>query len=607
MKKIIFWVLMVSGVILVMGMLAYQKTYQETPNPGELITELQKVGEPSIVYDRAGGVLLQFGEKTRVKLELADLLNHPIVDILIATEDKTFWKHDGVDYKALLRAAKGVVTGKNLGGGSSITQQLAKIIYTKRGSSDMRKRVMQKWREIVLAQKLEQALKKEEILLLYLNNMDFSMNTIGVASAARRYYGKNFGALNEMESAGLVAMLQNPVAFNPINNHGAWEQKTHSIATRLRIEGRTPTIKPSFEHGIKDFSILYYHIQEEMKNLGYNGLTGSGLSIYTTLDGAIQKELEKILKTHVQRLPTGSDGGIVVLDSNGAIVALVGGTANQNWCVSKRPVGSTIKPLVHGLAYDLGIITPCTPWTDTSYTIRNGKYGMTSDYTPDNFSPHTGQTMWYGEALRKSLNNGTVALLDDPSKGLLDKLKGVISATSSRSLPPSSVLGAIDMSLLELGQLYTAFSPAHPGTIKQKPLIATIKSRMNETVYRNENGNTHTVLTPETTATIQAILYDNQGGFAGKTGTTNDEKDALYSGWNNEFTVAIRIASRNGRSVGTGSTIAKPLASKVFSYLHSVVPVSKLVSGQFDYSLCATAPTKQTVEHEAQYETATNE
>jgi membrane peptidoglycan carboxypeptidase len=584
MQKIINLILLLGMAATIGIIVAYQKTYNSTPTVNEIITELNALGKPSQVYDRNGAIILQYGAKSKIALEWDDLKNSTYTDILVNTEDKSFWKHDGVDYRALARAAKGLLTGKKLGGGSTITQQLAKILYTKRGSSDMTKRIIQKWKEIVLAHKLENSLSKEEILVHYCNNMDYSQNTLGVASAAMRYYGKRFTDLSDIECVGLVAMLQNPVAFNPISNYQAWANKTMQLAQRVGVGGNTPKIIPHLEDGIKEFSILYYHIQQEMHLLGYTNLSNAGLQIYTSLDQKVQNSVEEMLQKHITTIK-GADGAIVVMDSHGAIAGLAGGVYNQNWATSQRPIGSTAKPLIHGLAYDMNIVSPCTPWVDSSYTLIGRNYNLTDDYTPKNFSAHSGQTVRYGQALKQSFNNATVALLDNPYTGqkLLEQWGRL---TRQRTITPASVLGAIDLSIIDLATIYTCFSPEHPGITKKKSLIETVRNSDNQVLFQAANASESMVMSVSTAGLFSQILCEN--GFAGKTGTTNNEKDALYAGWNNEFTIAIRIASRNGTSVGTGTQRAKPLAIKVFTFLHSYVPESRMGCTPVDYTTCIT-------------------
>ena len=137
-----------------------------------------------------------------------------LVEALVATEDVRFYNHSGIDVRALLRAIKGQLLGDNSGGASTITQQLAKMLFTKKPASGV-ERVMQKLKEWIIAVRLERQYTKDEILTMYLNKFDFINNAVGIKSAAQVYFNTTPSKLNLQESAMLVGMLKNPSLYNP--------------------------------------------------------------------------------------------------------------------------------------------------------------------------------------------------------------------------------------------------------------------------------------------------------------------------------------------------------------------------------------------------------
>ena len=208
---ILFWGIVLGGTLTIMTLFFIASidgfgalpTFEELENPqSNLATE---------VISADGVTIGKYAKENRTPIKYKELPQN-LIDALVATEDERFFEHTGIDFKGTARAI--VKLGKD-GGASTITQQLAKNLFTKRASRNIFKRIGQKMKEWVVSVKLERQYTKQEIIAMYLNTQDFIFNAVGIRSAARIYFGKEAKDLDVQESAILVAMLKNPRQYNP--------------------------------------------------------------------------------------------------------------------------------------------------------------------------------------------------------------------------------------------------------------------------------------------------------------------------------------------------------------------------------------------------------
>lgn len=234
----IFWSIFVLGIATLVflfwaiskGYLGYLPPLQEIENPKNKY-ETQLISADDVVL-----ASIYFQGENRTKVNYNDLSPY-IVNALLSTEDVRFAKHSGIDAKALLRAVVGVVSGKNAGGGSTITQQLAKQLFTENAYNvSFIERIFQKLNEYVIAVQLERFYTKEEILTMYLNKFDFYNNAIGIQTAARVYFNTTPKDLKIEEAAMLVGMLQNPAAYNPKRFQDKTQGRRNIVLGQLKKE-----------------------------------------------------------------------------------------------------------------------------------------------------------------------------------------------------------------------------------------------------------------------------------------------------------------------------------------------------------------------------------
>lgn len=317
-----FWILVLGGFLSVlmifglasMGVFGELPTFEELENPEKnLATE---------VISSDGITLGKYAFQNRTPVGYKELPEH-LVKALIATEDERFYDHSGIDFRGTARAVAKLGKG---GGASTITQQLAKNLFTKRASSNTLKRIMQKAKEWIVAIKLERQYTKDEIIAMYFNTQDFLFQAIGIRSAARIYFGKEPKELDLQESAILVAMLKNPRQFNPhreiskgksltrrnvvfaqMAKNGFITQAEKDSLQQLPLkinftpESHNDGLATYFREYLRAFMKSWVRKNPKPNGEMYN-INVDGLKIYTTIDSRMQKYAEEAVYEHMANL-----------------------------------------------------------------------------------------------------------------------------------------------------------------------------------------------------------------------------------------------------------------------------------------------------------------
>ena len=289
-------------------------SFQDLENPQtNLATE---------VISADGVTIGKYAKENRTPIKFKEIPQN-LVQALIATEDERFYEHSGIDFRGTARAVVKLGSG---GGASTITQQLAKNLFTKNASSNKIKRVLQKLKEWVVAIKLERQYTKEEIISMYLNTQDFIFNAVGIRSASRIYFGKEAKDLDVQESAIIVAMLKNPRQYNPnrkISKQKSLERRNVVFSQMEKNGFLTEEQKDSLQRlplkinftpeSHSDGYATYFrsHLQKVMRDWvknnpkpdgEYYDIFKDGLKIYVTIDSRIQKYAEEAVKEHMANL-----------------------------------------------------------------------------------------------------------------------------------------------------------------------------------------------------------------------------------------------------------------------------------------------------------------
>ncbi len=316
----IFWTLVFGGILINVllfilisaGLLGYIPTFEELENPNSNLA--------SEVYSEDGILIGKYYVENRSNTRFSQLDTN-LVNALLATEDIRYYKHSGIDFKAVVRAFSGALTGQNKGGGSTLTQQFAKLLFHERSGSKV-KRVFQKLNEWIIAVKLEQRYSKEEIIALYLNKFDFVNNAVGIKSAAKIYFNTSPDSLKIQESAVLIGMLKNPALYNPVRRPDTVMARRNVVLRQMKRYGfisatvfdsirQLPLDMTKFgreDHITGQATYFREFLRGRLKDWcsTHNKADGTqydlykdGLKIYTTINSKMQKYAEEAVREHL--------------------------------------------------------------------------------------------------------------------------------------------------------------------------------------------------------------------------------------------------------------------------------------------------------------------
>ncbi len=325
-RKVVKWMwrLTIAGVLATALMFVFF-SFQDLPTFEEL--ENPKSNLATEVYAANGDVLGRYYVENRIPVAYEQLSPY-LVQALVATEDERYYQHSGIDGEALLRVLGKTVflRRKSAGGASTVTQQLAKMLFTKRAGSGIQ-RVIQKFKEWIIAVKLERSYTKEEIITMYLNKFSFLYDAYGIKAAAEVYFGKSQDSLLIQEAATLVGMLKNPALFNPIRRPDTVRHRRMIVLHQMKknkmisqieydslrglpldmsnfnrkthADGPAPYFRMRLGEGIKE--ILTREENRKPDGTTYD-IYRDGLKIYTTLDPTIQQYAEEAMIEHMAKL-----------------------------------------------------------------------------------------------------------------------------------------------------------------------------------------------------------------------------------------------------------------------------------------------------------------
>ncbi len=319
---LILWSAFLTGLLVIMllfylisqGHLGIMPTFEELENPF--------ISQASVIYSEDGEELGSYFIENRKDIDFREL-SPELVHALIATEDIRFYGHSGIDFKALARVTIGLLTGNNRGGGSTITQQLAKLLYTKVRTRDKSKMVLEKFNEWVIAVKLEKSYSKEEIMAMYLNKYDFLNNADGVYSAAKVYFSTTPDSLSVTEAATLVGMLQNSSLYNPLRRPELVTARRnvvlrqmlkydyiskvvydsaviHPLGLKVNRSGHTEGKATYLREYLRKYLKRWCAENYKPDSTNYN-LYQDGLRIYTTIDSRMQTYAEEAVQEHLAK------------------------------------------------------------------------------------------------------------------------------------------------------------------------------------------------------------------------------------------------------------------------------------------------------------------
>jgi penicillin-binding protein 1A len=554
---------------------------------------------PSIttrVYSDEGRLLAEFFLEKRTPVQLDDVPDI-LVKALIATEDSRFYSHHGLDFRGIARAMyRNVRARRILEGGSTLTQQLAKVLFLTPERS-----VMRKLKEMVLALKIEQRYTKREILSLYLNQIYFGSGAYGVEAAAQTYFGKPAKDLSLPECALLAGLPRSPKYYSP------FQSRQNALARRQYVLKRMVTAGVISAAQAEDAGraalpdqpavstkgpapapyFVEYIRQKVEERFGSSILYSGGLNIYTSINDTLQSYAEEAVRRGLDKLESrvhastrkkGRNGdpvqaALVAIDpATGHILAMVGGRDfaksqfNRAWQALRQP-GSAFKPIIYAAALERGF--NCADiLNDAPITVQ---LDAKRTWSPENFTRTYQGNVTLRRALAQSLNVPTVRLLLAVGIDETVKFAKNLGISSPLLAVPALALGSSDVTLLDLTSAYAVF--ANQG-VRQPPVaILSITDSSGRTLFANDALPAQ-VMRPQTayliTNLLKGVVEQGTGWkaralgrpIAGKTGTTNDYRDAWFIGYTPELVAGVWVGYDDQRSLGpraTGSRAALPL------------------------------------------------
>ncbi|WP_240430466.1 transglycosylase domain-containing protein [Suicoccus acidiformans] len=566
------WLIFI-GMSLALMMSTYLVVLAKTTSVDTLQEALQS---QTVVYDVNDAYAGTYDSQKGTYVSLEEISPN-MQQTVVTTEDKRFYEHNGFDTIGIARAFVRLLINRNTsgGGGSTITQQLAKNAFLSLDQTFQRK-----FKELFLALEIEKEYTKDEILEMYLNHAYFGNGVWGVEDASQRYFGHSASSLNWNESAVLTGMLKGPSLYNPIDDYEAAIER-RDVVTQLLVDASV--ISPEDGAYISSIGIdLYDNYYDEAGNpypyyfdavidevvrlakIPEDDLISKGYRIYTNLNPGFQQAVDASYQNPWLFGDDGSDpepavqSASVVIDPNtGGIAAVYGGRGEYVYrgfnraTDMRRSPGSTIKPLaVYTLALEAGYnIHSMVPDEVKSY----------DGWAPENYNHYTepsGENALY-YALAQSKNTSAVYLLNE--LGLdksVQKLKqfGIDIPREDRSL--TMALGALSYGVtpVQLANAYAAF--ANEGIRYESYFVRRIEDASGKEVYSNTKPSKHMVMTRNVAADMTSMMLDTYGGYgtgygagpdygqlAGKTGSTEtvegspDTRDRWMVGYTPDFVV----------------------------------------------------------------------
>jgi penicillin-binding protein 1A len=505
---------------------------------------------------------------------------------VIAVEDSRFYSHHGIDFRGIARALlKDIVAARVVQGGSTITQQLSKVLFF-----TSKRTLIRKIKEAILTLQIEQRYTKDQILNLYLNQIYLGAGCYGVQTASKRYFGKDVSQITVAEAALLAALPKSPGRYSPLANPEEAKARRDLVLDRMVAQGylseeeaakaETEPVspRPRQEFSQKAPYFVEAVIQQITSRFGKEKLYQGGLSIHTTLDVHLQRIAQKTLRQGLDAIMAREgdaktapelQGAMIVLDPhNGQIKALVGGydyTQSQfnRALQAKRQPGSAFKPVIFAAALKAGY-QPSDLLMDTPFTYTDPHTMKT--WTPQNFDREFRGEVTLRQALEESLNVPTVRLLQEVG---IDKSIALAKNLGIQSrLKPylSLALGASEVTLDELTAAYATF--AAQGIYSHPMMIRGINDDQGRAL--EEDQPERKIALDEGTAFLITYLLEgvSQSGtgrialalhrpVATKTGTTDDYSDAWFVGYTPELVVGVWVGYDDRRPIGPGETGAR--------------------------------------------------
>jgi penicillin-binding protein 1A len=546
------------------------------------VAEYQPI-QASEILDRYGKVITRIYQQNRTVIPLSEMPAY-LPQAFVASEDSRFFTHPGLDLWSVFRAAiNNLKSGRRAQGGSTITQQVAKSLLL-----SPEKTYLRKFKEAILAWRIDTLLSKEDILHIYLNQIYLGSGAYGVEAAARQYFDKSARNLSVGEAALLAGLPQAPSRYAPDKHMKSARKRQRYVLNRMVADGYLDAsqARKSYDESVQvvhgkraKLGVNGYFIQlirkRAEKILG-TSLNRAGVKVYTTMDTSLQKKAVKALRSGIAKSFKNKkkvQGAAIIMDAeNGSVRALVGGlnfntSAFDRATQARRSAGSVFKPLLYSAALTDGM-SPETTIMDAPFSIT-GKDGKL--WQPRNFSgKHYGETT-LREALVYSRNIVSIKLLQKVGIKRMQRLAEQFGVRPPITSDLSLALGATGVSLLDITAAYGPFVTEGKYTA---PLFITKITRNSGEIVHRRKTESRQVLDREVAEEIKGMLMEVlvrgtgkraaglPGVTGGKTGTTNKNRDAWFVGFRGQLLGGVWVGHDNNTSLGHGKgggVVAAPI------------------------------------------------
>jgi 1A family penicillin-binding protein len=539
-----------------------------------------------VLTDRNGATIYSVGRAAHRDLLPLESISKDARNAIVASEDKDFYKHGGFSVSGIARALfSDVSSGGIAGGGSTITQQLAKNTLLSNQQT-----ILRKYQELTISIAIEQRYSKDQILDMYMNSVFFGGTSFGIEEAAKAYFNKVPKDLDLAESSMLVGILPAPNAYSPTFGNATYaKQRQQYVLTRMVDDGYiTSAQKDAALNEVLAYApaksqaageaphFAQMVLQQLYDKYGEEQVVRSGYQVKTTLDLTLQHTLENNINSHMSYIQAygGSNAAGVAIDPvTGEVRALVGSADwnNADWgkvnmATTARQPGSSFKSIYYTEALANGVITPATILHDVA-TDFNG-------YAPLDADRSFRGDVTVRKAISQSLNIPSVEVMQklgiDKAVAAANRM-GLSSIDASKNYGLSLALGSAEVPLMNMTNAYAAF--ADQGQQYDTTIIKQINSKYDQAIFTAQEKSKE-VVTPQAAFLISSILSDYNARApifgrsltisgrtaAVKTGTTDDDRDAWTIGYTPQLVVGVWVGNNNNaKMLNGGSGMAGPI------------------------------------------------
>ncbi len=517
-------------------------------------------------------------------------------EAVVAIEDRRFYSHFGVDPIGFARAmATNIISGRLVQGGSTITQQLAKNLFLTPDRT-----IERKVQEVLLALWLERKYTKNQILEMYLNRVYLGSGSYGVAAASRRYFDKSAKEVTLPEAALIAGLLKAPSRLSPARDPKAASERAQLVLAAMREQGmigdkelnvamkQPATRAASYWTGSEQY--VADRVMEELP--GLIGEVRSDVIVDTTVDLGLQKlgeaSIRDLISKNGEKLNV-SQGALVSIDGTGAVRALIGGYDYSNSqfdraSEAKRQPGSAFKPFVYLSALEQGF---------TPESVRNDAPIRIGNWTPGNFNGKYFGKVTLAEALARSLNSVSAQLVMEVGPSTVISTAHRLGIDSNLTSNASLALGTSEVTLLELTDAFVPF--ANGGYKAPIHIVRRVTTNEGKVLYQFKGPSPDRVIDPRNVGMMNAMLRQTvESGTAtkakfgwpaaGKTGTSQNFRDAWFIGYTSNLTTGVWFGNDDGKPTRkiTGGSLPAIAWKDFMVAAHKGVPVAQLPG---DYQL----------------------